>query len=268
MSLSIQHPWLIYHQPNPRATIRLFCFPYVGSSASIYRSWATSGILPAEVEVCAVELPGHGTRQDEPLLSDFSLLAQELTEVVHADTKQAIALFGHSLGALMSFEVTRQLYDRYGLVPNHLFVSACLAPHIADDCPDIYDGNTLLAYIRGLGGLPNENMILRRQPLFQADFALRRSFRYVAGSILPCPITAFGGEADPLVSPDALAAWRTHTRTFAQHTLPGNHFFIHSAQRQLLQLIGQAMQHADQRRVSRFENEEKKGDLYGKKFIR
>jgi len=163
-------------------------------------------------------------------------------------------LFGHSLGALVSFEVARHLQHHFGLVPGHLFVSGCGAPQLRESCPEIADVPALLAYLRQLGAPLNEQMLKRRWPLFQADFALRASYRYHPGGLpLVCPITVFGGLQDDTVSREALAAWREQTlQDCTLHLLPGNHFFLHHAQGQLLQHLQRALLQAlSQTRVER-----------------
>ncbi len=240
-----EHPWLVRFHAGPAGSLRLYCFPYAGGSASMFQRWAQPGVLPQAVEVCAVELPGRGARQQESPLTRFSDLVITLTDALLLSLQegQAFALFGHSLGALVSFEVARHLQDRFGLIPRHLFVSGCGAPQRGDACPEIADVPGLIAYLRGLGATPNEQMLARRWPLFQADFALRASYHYIVGRPpLACPITVFGGIQDDSVSRDALAAWREQTLgQCSVYLLPGNHFFLHREQGQLLRHVQSAL---------------------------
>jgi medium-chain acyl-[acyl-carrier-protein] hydrolase len=241
MAIAQETPWVVQHRPNPEARLRLFCFPYAGGNSTLYREWTVA--CSADVEIGAVELPGRGTRQEEPPLTQFTEVVEAMTEAFLPLTEKDLALFGHSLGALIAFEVARSLQRRCGRPPVHLIVSGCRAPHLPDDSPDICDVEAMLTYIRALGGNPNEEMITRRWPLLQADFALRASYRYrVEEGPLSCPITAFWGERDSAASEADTSQWSVQTRhTFVQYAFPGNHFFVHQAQGLLLQRVNQCL---------------------------
>lgn len=229
--------WVVRHRPQQEARLRLFCFPYAGGSASLYRTWAEA--LSPEIEVCAVELPGRGTRQAEPPYTRLAALVAALTHVLLPFSDKDMAFYGHSLGGLLAFEVARALQRHSGTPPMHLIVSGCRAPHLPDTCPEMADVETFLTYIRALGGTPHEQMVRRRWPLFQADFALRASYHYESeGPLLACPITALRGEHDSAANESDTEAWQEQTQhTFTQETFPGTHFFVHSAQDVLLQRV-------------------------------
>ncbi len=241
MAIVHETRWVVRHRPNPEARLRLLCFPYAGGNSTLYREWTVA--CSADVEIGAVELPGRGTRQGEPPLTQFAELVEAVTQAFLPLTDKDLALFGHSLGALIAFEVARCLQRRCGRPPVHLIVSGCCAPHLPDDTPDICDVESLLTYIRALGGNPNEEMIRRRWPLFQADFALRASYRYRAEEgPLRCPITAFWGERDSAAGEAETSQWSVQTRqTFVQYAVPGNHFFVHQTQGLLFQRVNQCL---------------------------
>lgn len=237
--------WIIRFRPVTTPRLRLFCFPYAGGSAALFRAWANPGVLPDGVEICALELPGHGVRREERLLTRFSDVVDATVETLYPFTREIpFALFGHSLGALLCFEVARMLQESYDLHAHHLFVSACRAPHLPDELPSIKTVSQLMNYLRTLGSQPDESMIARRWPLFQADFTLRKSYHYTDRTLLTCPITAFGGEQDSEVSIADMDAWRGHTQShYWQYLFPGNHFFLHTAQEQVLQQIAHDLPH-------------------------
>ncbi len=108
----MQHSWILSPHPNPEAQRHLFCFPYTGGSASLFRPWVTAGLLSPGIEVHAIELPGRGTRQNEPPITEFTELTDPLSDALLPFAKKDIVLFGHSLGGLMAFEVARQLQRR------------------------------------------------------------------------------------------------------------------------------------------------------------
>lgn len=239
--------WIICPRPNPQALVRLFCFPYAGGSSLIFRSWSNN--LPITVEVCALEFPGRGNQMSsvpftrlEPLVSVIAA-----TLVPHLD--KPFAFFGHSMGGLVSFEVTRLLRSEYGLSPVHLFVSARRPPQIPNPNPPIH---TLLEAefveeLRRLKGTPeavlqNVELMQLLIPTLRADFAVLETYTYAPEAPLECPIVAFGGLQDQEVNIQELEAWRQQTiASFSLQMLPGNHFFIHSAQPLLLQSIARKL---------------------------
>lgn len=240
--------WLISSAANPQARVRLFCFPYAGGGAHIYREWMRG--LPKEVEVCSVQLPGHGSRLHEPLFVRLRPLVEELARVLlpHLQAKP-FAFFGHSMGALISFELSRLLQREHGLRPSHLFVSGRRAPQLADDEPPIFNlpEQEFLEELRELNGTPKEvlehpELMALVLPLLRADFAICQTYDYTAGPPLGCPITAFGGLQDDEAGREELEPWREQTTAaFSLRMLPGDHFFLHTAQKPLLQTVAQQL---------------------------
>jgi len=239
----VDNRWVTRFHPLQAPTLRLICFPYAGGSASLFRAWAKPGILPDGVEMCAVELPGHGTRQDEPPLLQLSdVIEGAVPSLLPLVVNTPFAIFGHSLGALLGFEAARLLQKTSGRTPNHLFVSACRAPQLPIARVSIENVAQLMGYLRSLGSNPVESMIERRWDLFHADFALRNRYCYEEKGVLSFPITAFGGEQDGSVPVADLAAWKTQTHSsFTLQMLPGNHFFLQESQTKFLQLLSSSL---------------------------
>lgn len=231
--------WLELPAPNPQARLRLFCFPYAGGGASIYRAWPRH--LPPDVEVWAIQLPGRETRLFDTPFTRVDPLVRALHAALQPHLQRPFAFFGHSLGALLAFECARTL-SAAGRVPAHLFVSGCRAPQLPPIGEPIHalPDRQFVHALRRLQGTPEE--VLRNSelmdlllPRLRADFALAETYAYVPGPALPCPISAYGGIADSEVTQADLAAWRQHTaRGFSLHRLPGDHFFIHHNEAQLL----------------------------------
>jgi medium-chain acyl-[acyl-carrier-protein] hydrolase len=156
-----------------------------------------------------------------------------------------ILLFGHSLGALVSFELAHALADEFDIQVSHLFVSAARAPQLPRDGPRIYDlpEDEFMTQLRVLNGTPPE--VLQSPELMQfisgslrADFAIAETYSSANRPPLNCPITAFGGLEDPEVSRADLEAWRTQTtNSFDLWQLPGDHFFIQSADSLVLEIL-------------------------------
>ena len=242
---SVLDSWIIRRKPNPQARLRLFCFPYAGGGVSIFRVWPDG--LPTDVEVCAVQIPGRGTRLMELPFTRLSPLIHALAEALSPFFDKPFAFFGHSLGALMSFELARRLRRQYGVQPVCLFISADRAPQIPNRDPLTYNlpEGEFLTELRRLKGTPgelleDEELMQIMLPVLRADFAVYETYEYSTEPPLNCPISAFGGLQDQRVSRGDLEAWRDQTTvSFSLRMFPGDHFFLNTAQPALLQALSQ-----------------------------
>ena len=238
--------------------VRLFCFPYSGANAWAYKGWQEG--LPTPIEVCPVELPGHGRLHAAPLCTRMDALVEQVARALRPYIDPAapgagreaglpFAFFGHSMGALLSFELARRLRAEGGPAPCCLFVSGHGAPHLPDREPPIHDlpEPDFVAKIREFNGTPAEvldNAELRGLilPVLRADFELCATYVYRPQPPLPCPIGAFGGLRDPSLSRPDLEAWREHTAaSCAVRMFPGDHFYLHSDRAMVLWAIGQEL---------------------------
>lgn len=219
----------------------LLCFAYAGGSAQIFRTWAAA--LSPSVDVCPVELPGRGSRwREQPLIELKTLVAALAPALLQTCDRRPFACFGHSLGGLISFELAHYLRQEYGRTPTHLFISGCKAPHLPNREPPIHalPHPEFLAKIRSFNGTPaavldNHELVELLIPLLRADFALIETYTYQPEPPLVCPLTVFGGLADPNVDRSALEAWQVQTRSkFSLRLFSGDHFFLHTAQAELL----------------------------------
>jgi len=243
-------PWLAYHKPNPLATVRLFCFPYAGGGAVIYRHWAES--LPPEVAVCPVQLTGRGNRSREAPLTRMMPLVELIAQGIESFLDKPFAFFGHSMGATISFELARLLRKRGAPEPRHLFISGRCAPQSPDVETPIYDlpDENFLESIGRLNGTPKEaleNLELMQfiLPMLRADFEIIQTYKYEGGLPLSCPITVFGGSQDTEVSGMDLEAWgELTTGPFSLQIFPGDHFFLNTHQPDLLRAIVREMNRA------------------------
>lgn len=239
--------WLTQPRPNPRAQLRLFCFPYAGGAAQIYRAWPDG--LPPFVEVCPVQLPGRGSRLREPALKSILRVAEAAAPALLPHFDRPFAFFGHSMGAVIAFELARHLRAAHGLRPAWLFVSGQGAPQTRRDRRLTYNlpAAELVEDLRRLKGTPEEvlnhpELLELMLPLLRADFESIQTYAYAEGEPLGCPVTAFGGLEDDEVSRQDLEGWGAQTSSrFALKLLPGDHFFIHSSQQLLLQLLSREL---------------------------
>jgi medium-chain acyl-[acyl-carrier-protein] hydrolase len=236
-------PWLPYHKPKSLVKLRLFCFPYAGGNALIYRNWAAS--LPMNVEVCSVQLPGRGNRLREVPIKRMPALAEATLQGLLPYLDKPFAFFGHSMGALLGFELAQLLRKRYGKQPVHLFVSGRCAPQIEVSHPETYHlpREEFLDELRRLNGTPKEvldhpDLMELMLPLLRADFEVCQSYRSSGGPPLSCPVSAFGGDQDQDIPYEHFDAWRLETESnFTLRMFAGDHFFLHSLEPELLQTL-------------------------------
>ena len=247
-TLSVTSPWLTSSSLQSDATVRLFCFPYAGGSALVFRPWLTE--LPNNVDVCPVELPGRGSRFSESLCTQWPLLIQTCAQALLPYLDKPFALFGHSFGALLSFELAHILTQVYGKKPVHLFASGRQAPHLPDPSPMHGLSDTLLLQrLNQLNGTPqtvldNPELLQLLLPVLRADLTLDEVYRYTRTSKLTCPITVLSGLQDPETSKADLCGWREHTTgSFSLNFFPGDHFFIHTAQTAVLKTLTQGLEY-------------------------
>jgi medium-chain acyl-[acyl-carrier-protein] hydrolase len=239
--------WLVGRKPNRRAGVRLFCFPYAGGGGSIFRSWQRS--LSDAVEVCPVELPGRGSRITEPPFTNMAQLVRVATQALSSHLDQPFAFFGHSMGALIAFELARHLRREYNSQPVHFFGSGRCSPQTSRESlnPDLPQSE-LLEMLRRYNGtreevLEDPELIELMLPVFRADLALCKSYVYTSERPFNFPITAFGGLEDYGVSRECIEGWREHTiGPFVVRMVPGDHFFLNSSTLLLLEAISKELE--------------------------
>jgi surfactin synthase thioesterase subunit len=224
-------PWVRFGALDPGARLRLFCFPYAGGGASIYRSWV--GRFPQWIDVCPVQLPGREERLGEAAFTNMDALCTAVFQRLTPYFDMPIALFGHSMGALIAYHLATRLRER-GRGPVHLIVSAHPAPHCPLSRPPSYNlpDVAFAERLRCLNGtselvLQNPELMELMRPLLRADFELSECTPRRLRELLECPVTALGGLADREIVRAQLEAWREVTRgAFRLHMIPGDHFYL------------------------------------------
>jgi medium-chain acyl-[acyl-carrier-protein] hydrolase len=230
----MSNAWLQRFAPRPHARARLFCFAHAGGAAAVYRPWALA--LPAELEVCAIQLPGRANRLNEPALTSIPSLVAALLPELLPQLDLPFAFFGHSMGAVLSSEVARALHEQHGLLPQHLFVSGRRPPHMPNPDPLLYplsDTDFVSEINRRYGGIPPEvaeleELMALLLPCLRADIkALEIHTPPASRAPLACPISVFGGTGDPLTPREHLDGWRSETSgPFRVRGFPGDHFYL------------------------------------------
>jgi len=239
--------WFQCGPVNDQIELKMFCFPYAGGTALVFKKW--SGYLPFTVQVIPVELPGRGGRLQEPPFVSMPALIDELSEAIGQLLDKPFVFFGHSMGAIIAFELARALRRRYNCEPQSLFVAGRRAPQVPNSEPVTYHlpKEEFIKELIELGGTPkevieNEDLMEMMIPMLKADFQLIQTYEYTVAPPLRCPIAVYGGLQDSHVSRDMLLPWKEMTTSkFSLHMLPGDHFFIRSSQDLLLRLLAREL---------------------------
>jgi surfactin synthase thioesterase subunit len=241
-------PRWVLREPARESSGRLFCIPYSGCGASMYRAWPR---FIGDLEVCPVQLPGRENRMREAPFATYPPLAAALIEGLEPYLDRPFAFFGHCGSALPGYEATVQLAERGGPVPACLFVSSQVAPHhgpigrflMMDDDELAEELKTLF---RQLGGSPPPDMIDLCLRVLRADVDANRKYRPSAPVRLPCLVSAIGWERDGEVDHRLMVGWSDCGETKFR-TLPGEHYRFLQAPAELLAAISEDMAAAAER---------------------
>jgi len=245
--MTTETPWLVSQKPNRSANVRLFCLPYAGGGASIFGSWQKN--FSDTVEVCPVQLPGRGLRIEESPFTEMNELVRIAGQALAPHLDKPFAFFGHSMGALVAFELARHMRRVYSLQPIHLFVSGRCSPQTLRGPFNSHISDSAFAEIlRRNNGMPKEaledpELMELVLPIIRADFALCESYVYAPESPFSFPITAFGGLNDYGAPRDCIESWRDHTTgPFVVRMFPGDHFFLNALKSPLLEVIAKELE--------------------------
>lgn len=230
-------PWLYQPRLCAAPRLRLFCIPYAGGSASIYRAWRT--LLPADIDLCPVQLPGRENRFTERALDDPKALVDRLqAALLPWMDDRPFVLLGYSMGALIAHALAVRLQATGGPTPERLVLAACSSPdHPSQVDPDRMGDVEFTAYLRRMGGTPDAvfehpELLEMLLPMLKTDFRLVQRLRAAAmldaeGRRLRCPITALAAKQDEHATPQQVAGWAGFTQGGLQSThIPGGHFSL------------------------------------------
>jgi|ERR1700722_2655788 len=214
-----------------RVHLTLLCFSGAGGNEPVFYDWRRQA--PPWLALKSVVLPGHPGRFREKPAIDLVALASMLVEEFSDTLDYPYALFGHSMGAILAFEVAR-FAQRQGRPATHLFVSACAAPHLPrrvplwDNLPDLMLQQRIAKHsTAGPNHVKTPELMELLLPIFRADVRLCETYKYKESSRLQCPIVAYAGTSDPSVTHEAIRAWCRHSSgLFNRALLPGDHHYL------------------------------------------
>lgn len=232
-------PWHAHGGSNADGPVLVYCFPHAGGTAGSYLPLARASTA---VRICPVELPGRGTRFNDPPATDLPALVRDFVAAVFsAGHPQRFVLFGHSMGAELAYEAARQLAATGLATPSCLVVSGARPPGdpLAREFGELTD-DSLVRSIAELQGTPgevvaNDELMSLLLPILRADLRMLSAYQRLAPDVLACAVRAYGGAEDQLAAPEWIGRWRWLTRgPFRQRTFPGGHFYLHDRPADLL----------------------------------
>lgn len=239
--------WLQARPAEAHHQTRLFCFPYAGGGASMYREWPD--LFDRSVHVCPVQLPGRENRMSEPPYSRVRPIVKILAEQLEPYFDLPFVFFGYSMGALLAYETARALHATDRPLPKHLVLAAHRAPQLPMRREAIYhlDDEGFRQGLRKLEGTPeevleNEELMELMLPRLRADFTLYETYEHSPSEPLPIAMTILGGTRDHDIPESDLTPWETLSeKQTSVRLIEGNHFFIHTARDEVIGSVKQSI---------------------------
>lgn len=234
--------WIRRYRPAPEAAVRLLCLPHAGGSASYYHPMAQA--LAPGAEVLAAQYPGRQDRYAEPPVESIAELVERIVEAVGGDDDRPLALFGHSMGAVVAYESALRL-ETAGRTPVRLFVSGRRAPSADRDGRALHRASDaeLIDAVRRLDGtdrlvFEDEELVQLVLPALRGDYTALETYVPRPGARLACPVTVLTGDADPVTPVAEARAWADHTDGPTELCVfPGGHFYLNDRPGEIVDVV-------------------------------
>lgn len=238
-----KNAWIAEFPASDAAKSTLICFPHAGGSTSYFFPWSTA--LAPDIRVLGVQYPGRQERRHDPPPASLGEMVDQIVDAVESLQVDRFTFFGHSMGAVLAYEVSRRLL---GCGPEHLVLSGRRAP--GDQHGNqfhSYSDSELVAETKRLGGpssslLDDQEMCEIFLPMIRQDYRIIEEYKHLSGPMLDCPMTVLVGDMDPRVTPREADGWRAYTRGYFQiYVRPGGHFFLENNRKFIFDLFRRAL---------------------------
>jgi surfactin synthase thioesterase subunit len=224
--------WFLITRPKPLARYRLFCYPYAGGNAMAFMSW--EDLLPASIELVAIQPPGRGARLGESLLTSVEQMAEQLVHAIPPMLNRPYLIYGHSLGAVVGFELLHALKANHLPLPQRYFGAARRAPQAPPRLAPTheYPLERFKAELKSLNGTPdavleNPNLMELIVPILRTEMKAAYVYHREPEARLECEVSVFGGARDERVLPEELMGWQDHfAKQMDLRIFDGGHFFM------------------------------------------
>ena len=231
--MNLASQWLVTFDQKPNASTRVFCFPYAGGSPSIYYPWSRE--LDSSIELSVVQLPGRAQRIKQQPYTHWKPLIVALASAIIYHLDKPFIFFGHSMGGLIAYELSRYLQRKGQPLPQALFISGCAAPLTPSLVPplgNLPDQTFIEQVDHYYGAIPpmlleNKELLQLVLPTLRADFQVCDSYAHTKSTPLSCPIIAMAGTEDQIANQAAVNAWQAFgSDSFELVMYQGGHFFL------------------------------------------
>lgn len=243
MSQTANNPWIARLRPASNGQLRLICFPHAGGGGATFRGWVD--VLPKDIDMCVVRLPGRESRLREPQLRKMDELVPTLATALDGLLDGAYAFFGYCSGALTAFELARYLVGSGRPGPQRLFVCACPSPRLVLRDSGVHElpPAELANHLKALGIIPatildDPGLFAMFEDSVRADYQVYETATYVPAEPLASPISVFGADLDPSTNVPTLLDWREETSSsFTLRLFPGNHSFFETDRASIVRAV-------------------------------
>lgn len=237
--------WFSVSKTKANPTLRVICIPYVGGSAAVYRNW--DKYSNSNVQFLSLQLPGRGSRYSEQPYTEMNSLINDLSIVMGElllESNIPYIIYGHSMGALIGFELTRMIARKGYKLPSYVVVSGAAAPDIVkNEKKYSLPTEELKDILRYYNGTPKEileddELLEMFLPCIRSDLEIVEEYKFTIDNLLPCSIIAIGGENDHLVSLSEIKQWENHTqKDFHYKLYEGDHFFLKDRAKDIVRYV-------------------------------